>query len=308
MRLLAVILSLTALVLADVRDKRSVVNLLTRLGPNGNQTLGNLVYFTPLLGLNYGDPNPRLRRLYDFIVVGAGPAGCVVANRLSKDPRVNVLLLELGKAEMTVAQDIPGSFIFQTSTDYNFGYLSERQKGACLGLINQQCAWHHGRGLGGSTIINNMLYTGGNWMDFDLWNASGNPGWSYKEVLPYFIRAEDANLRDFQHNGYHDDRDLKAIAHGILTAINITAQKPFRDLGVKLYTVPLPGCESFKFNSFDYWQCYVRVLTTTYYHYIATTKMGPASDPTAAHLAALAYMIGEKGADMIKQDNGLANG
>lgn len=74
---------------------------------------------------------------------------------------------------------------------------------------------------------------------------------------------------DFNYQYFEDERDLKAIAHGILTAINITAQKPFRDLGVKLYTVPLPGCESFKFNSFDYWQCYVRVLTTTYYHYVS---------------------------------------
>lgn len=626
MRLLVVALSLIVLVLAHFREKRSVVKLLTRLGPDRNQTLGNFFDFTPLLGLNYGDPNPRVRRSYDFIVVGAGPAGCAVANRLSEDPRVTVLLLELGKAEMTVAQDIPGAFIFQTSTDYNFGYLSEKQKGACLGLINEQCAWHHGRGLGGSTIINNMLYTRGNFRDFDMWNASGNPGWSYKEVLPYFIRAEDANLRDFQSNGFHgkggylsvedspyrtplapafvksaqraglpyidynsrdqlgvsyfqfttrrglrwsaargllnpiarrknlhvltrawvtkvlidettksaygveftrnrrtftvkakrevilsagafgsakllilsgigprkhlkelgikrikslpvgetlfehpgaigpvftvskpidkninleslitvpnvvsyafgkgpfasafceavayvktpyspysdlswpdieliqvalqvgddptpgarnffrvknsilnnyfrplyntrafmylpmlmhartkgsmklkstnpydhpdfkyqyfeDDRDLKAIAYGILTAINITNQKPFRDLGVKLYSVPVPGCESIKFNSFDYWQCYVRVLTTTYYHYIATTKMGPVSDPTAVvdarlkvhgvrnlrvadvgivpalpsgHTSAIAYMIGEKAADMIKQDN-----
>ncbi|EDS45439.1 glucose dehydrogenase [Culex quinquefasciatus] len=152
----------------------------------------------------------------------------------------------------------------------------------------------------------------------------------------------------FNYKYFEDERDLKALAYGIQAAINITGQKPFIDLGVEQYTVPLPGCETIEFNTIEYWQCYVRVLTTTFYHYInlavvdriesfqvGTCKMGPTSDPTtvvdarlrvhgmknlrvvdvgiiptppSAHLAALAYMIGEKGADMIKQDNGLANG
>lgn len=204
-RVLTIVLILTGLLLSDSnkREKRSVVKLLTQLGPYRNQTLGNFVDFSSVLGLYYGDPNPKVRRSYDFIVVGAGPAGCAVANRLSEDPTVNVLLLELGKAEMAATSGVPATFLWQASTDYNFGYVTERQTGACLGLVNEQCAWHHGRGLGGSTIINNLIYTRGNFRDYDMWNASGNPGWSYGEVLPYFIRAEDANLRDFQNNGYH---------------------------------------------------------------------------------------------------------
>ncbi|XP_021706596.1 glucose dehydrogenase [FAD, quinone] [Aedes aegypti] len=445
-------------------------------------------------------------------------------------------------------QDIPASNIYQVSMAYNFAYVSEPQTGGCLGMKERRCAWHHGRGLGGSTLINNMIYTRGNWRDYDSWNASGNVGWSYDEVLPYFIRAEKENLRDFGNNGFHgkegylsvediayrtplaskfvksaqeigmpyidynsafgsaqllmlsgvgpkdhlaameidliqnlpvgetlyehpgaigpvftigkhidklinfdyaltvptavqylfgkgfftcslteslgylkssvstnsdpdwpdveliqiagdigddsspgaqnyfritdeimtayfkplfkvrsfmylpmlmhpwtkgsvklrstnpyepllfnykyfeDERDLQSLVEGIKKAIQITSQKPFVDIDAKLYDVKVPGCEAFEFNSDDYWRCHVKVLTTTYYHYVATCKMGPETDPTAvvdprlrvhgikklrvvdvgivpkaptAHTTAIAYMIGDKGSDMIKEDNNL---
>ncbi|XP_055591500.1 glucose dehydrogenase [FAD, quinone]-like [Uranotaenia lowii] len=613
---------------AAERRKRAIENLLNRLGSTRNQSLGDYIDFSEFLGLDYGDRNPPLRKSYDFIVVGAGPAGCAVANSLSKNPDITVLLLELGKSEIPLAQDVPATFLTQSSTDYNFGYVTNRQTGGCLGLIDQRCGWHHGRGLGGSTLINSMIYSRGNWRDFDAWNASGNPGWSWKEVLPYFIKAEDANIRDFEGNGFHgtggylavensgdstplaptmveaaqqfglpyidynsgnqlgtsftqyntkrglrwsaarallnpirhrknlhvltkawvtkilidessntaygveytrnkkrfrvrakrevvlsagafgsakllmlsgvgpedhlkslgiqvfknlpvgeslyehpgvigpvfvvnrpvdntfnidsiinlqnsaaylvgrglftspytesltfvktpfspypdreypdveliqvglqagddlspsprnffrlndtilndyfralydvrafmflpllmhsrtkgsmtlksqnpfahpvfnynyfeDERDLEALVYGIKTAIAITKQQPFQELGVELYQKKLPGCEAFVFNTDHYWRCYTRVVTTTFYHYIATCKMGPESDPTSvvdarlrmhgmknlrvvdagiiprppsAHLVAIAYMIGDKGADMIKEDNGI---
>ncbi|XP_001867686.2 glucose dehydrogenase [FAD, quinone] [Culex quinquefasciatus] len=166
--------------------------------------LGNLIDFSRVLGLYYGDPEPELLEAYDYIVVGAGPAGSVVANRLTEDPEVTVLLLEIGKAEIPLIQQVPGLFVTQALTDYNFGYLTERQRKACLGLVDQRCAWHQGRGLGGSTIINDMLYTRGNRREFDYWNVTGNPGWSYEEVLPYFLKSEDAKIKDFGSNGYHN--------------------------------------------------------------------------------------------------------
>lgn len=189
--------------LATTRSKRWILEELNSLGPGGNKSLGDYVDFSRVFGLHYGNPVPRIRKSYDFIVVGAGPAGCSVANHLSDNPSVTVLLLDLGKPEISIMQDIPASNIYQVSMAYNFAYVSEPQTGGCLGMKERRCAWHHGRGLGGSTLINNMIYTRGNWRDYDSWNASGNVGWSYDEVLPYFIRAEKENLRDFGNNGFH---------------------------------------------------------------------------------------------------------
>ncbi|XP_039443578.1 glucose dehydrogenase [FAD, quinone]-like [Culex pipiens pallens] len=599
-----------------------LLSYLTKLGKHGNQTLGDFIDFSKYFGMAYGDPEPVLQNEYDYIVVGAGPAGCVLANRLSEDPTVSVLLLELGKSEISTIQTVPGAVSFQPSTNYNFGYLTEPQRGACLAMEGRRCAWHAGRGLGGSTIINVMVYTRGNRREFDAWNLTG---WSYDEVLPYYEKVENAKIRDFDEirgtggylpvenspyrtklvdafvesgqqfglpfldyngkeqsgisyaqftmkqgkrwsagraylnsiqnrqnlhvltkawatkvlideaaktasgveytrnkqtfrvaakrevilsagtfgsakllllsgigpnnhlselgikiiqdlpvgqtlydhpgvlgplftvnktiddninfetminfnnavqymfgvgpltipitegisfiktpvsehpdpsipdveimqfaaalpvdsspsvqrffnlnnktmeafvkplfnkrsfmyfpvllhsrtkgsltlkstNPYHhpnfhyqyfdDDRDLQALVHGIKTALAITAQKPFRELGVELYRTKVPGCERYAIENDDYWRCYVRTMTTSVWHYVGTCKMGNDSDQSAVvderlrvrglrklrvvdasvipvaplgHTSAYVYMIGEKAADMIKEDNG----
>ncbi|KAL9702544.1 hypothetical protein quinque_006062 [Culex quinquefasciatus] len=189
----------------------ALVVILLLLGGMGTFTDGLLDFRTMLNGfyglpsdlfeINYG--NPKLRKEYDFVIVGAGPAGCVLANRLSEDPSVTVLLLEIGKGEIPVFSDPPLLGPTLASTDYNFGYQTEVQRYGCQGLRGKRCSWAHGRGVGGSSIINNVIFTRGNKRDYDAWARAGNPGWSWDEIMPYYKKLENANIKDFGDNGFH---------------------------------------------------------------------------------------------------------
>ncbi|XP_055592299.1 glucose dehydrogenase [FAD, quinone]-like [Uranotaenia lowii] len=154
-----------------------------------------------LFEVNYG--HPSLRQSYDYVIVGAGPAGCVLANRLSEDSSKSVLLLEIGKGEIPVFTDPPLLGPTLASTDFNFGYQTEVQKYGCQGMRGKRCSWAHGRGVGGSSIINNVIYTRGNKRDYDSWAKAGNTGWGWEDMLPYFRKVERANIRDFDNNGFH---------------------------------------------------------------------------------------------------------
>lgn len=136
---------------------------------------------------------------YDYVVVGAGSAGSVVANRLiSADPSLEVLLLEAGgddtRPEIFVPSALPALF----GTEIDWAYLTEPEPG----LDGRRIYHPRGKVLGGSSAINGMIYIRGNRHDFDRWEAAGNSGWGYEHVLPYFIRAE-ANSRgaDRYHGG-----------------------------------------------------------------------------------------------------------
>lgn len=139
-------------------------------------------------------PERPLAKEYDFIIVGSGPAGCVIANRLSEDGKYSVLILEAGKPESPILSDAPISSPILQSTPFNWGYSTTRQKRVCLGMIDSKCNWPHGKVLGGSTVLYYMIYTRGNRRDFDNWAKAGNIGWSWQDVLPYFIRSENATL------------------------------------------------------------------------------------------------------------------
>ncbi|GFS54173.1 glucose dehydrogenase [Trichonephila inaurata madagascariensis] len=145
------------------------------------------------------------KKEYDYIIVGGGTAGSVVANRLSEDPCVNVLLLEAGKAPPVIS-DIPGisKFFFEYSSDLTWNYTTVPQKHTAKALRNRQVRFVTGRGLGGSSVVSSSYYTRGNRKDFDAWALQGATGWSYEEVLPYFLKFEDN--RDFEYlaNGYHN--------------------------------------------------------------------------------------------------------
>ncbi|XP_055541016.1 glucose dehydrogenase [FAD, quinone]-like [Wyeomyia smithii] len=140
---------------------------------------------------------------YDFIIVGAGAAGCVLANRLSENARWKVLLLEAGPAENEF-NNIPVLTTFVQNSHYNWADVAEPQNGSCWGMVDQRCSIPHGKGLGGSTMINYMIYNRGNPADFDRWAAMGNPGWSYSDVFPYFLKTERASLRGLEDSKYHN--------------------------------------------------------------------------------------------------------
>ncbi len=135
---------------------------------------------------------------YRFIIIGAGSAGCVLANRLSADPANQVLLLEAGGRDWNPLLHMPaGLSQLVNNRRINWAFATEPQ----AQLEGRQLYWPRGKVLGGSSSINAMCYTRGQPQDYDEWATAGNDGWSYAEVLPYFKRAEDQQHGLSMHHG-----------------------------------------------------------------------------------------------------------
>ncbi|MGC6485727.1 MAG: GMC family oxidoreductase, partial [Candidatus Puniceispirillales bacterium] len=138
----------------------------------------------------------------DYIIIGGGSAGCVLANRLSADPRYRVLLIEAGGEDRNPLIHIPAGYI-KTMINPAINWMFESEPGE--GTAGRKIAFPRGKVMGGSSAINAMLYVRGQQQDYDGWAQRGNRGWSYEDVLPYFRKAEhceamatetmDANLR-----------------------------------------------------------------------------------------------------------------
>lgn len=136
---------------------------------------------------------------YDYIIIGAGSAGCVLANRLSKNGAHRVLILEAGGPDTNPNIHIPGAYSKLHYTKDNWNLWSEPQEN----ILNRKIYLPRGKTLGGSSSINAMVYVRGNRADYDGWAALGNEGWSYAEVLPYFLRSEHHEQADKLDPGYH---------------------------------------------------------------------------------------------------------
>ena len=124
---------------------------------------------------------------YDYVIVGAGSSGCVLANRLSADGRHKVLLLEAGPKDNYLWIHIPigyGKTMFHK--DYNWGFYTDPE----ANMRNRKIYWPRGRGLGGSSSINGLIFIRGQSDDYDHWAQLGNAGWDWNSVLPYFIKSE----------------------------------------------------------------------------------------------------------------------
>ncbi|KAG5900274.1 hypothetical protein JTB14_000801 [Gonioctena quinquepunctata] len=185
--------------------------------------VGSTLWLIPLIlaGLtyvNYNKLDPEapvinvrtINRDYDFVVIGGGSAGAVVASRLSEIPNWKVLLLEAGPDENEIS-DVPSLAAYLQLSKLDWTYKTEYTGRACLGMKNGQCNWPRGKVLGGSSVLNYMLYVRGNRHDYDLWEQLGNSGWNYDNVLEYFKKSEDNRNPYLAKTPYHNEGGLLTI-------------------------------------------------------------------------------------------------
>ncbi|XP_031636376.1 glucose dehydrogenase [FAD, quinone]-like isoform X3 [Contarinia nasturtii] len=156
-----------------------------------------------------------LNEPFDFIVVGAGSAGSVVASRLSENPNWKVLLLEAG-GDPPIESEIPLWYFPLQNSEYDWKFRSEPSETACRSVKGGGCFWPRGKMLGGSHGLNGAVYLRGHKSDFDEWQSMGNTDWGWDSVLEYFKKSETNANRSFvehQNGEWHSDKGEMGVDH-----------------------------------------------------------------------------------------------
>lgn len=177
----------------------------------------------------------KIDDVYDYVIVGGGSAGSVLASRLSEDKSSKVLLLEAGGFyDENLLFHIPIHWLDLENTKHDWEYYTEPQKSSCLGMKDSRCFWPRGRVLGGSSVLNAMQYTRGSRYDFDEWAANGCTGWSYKDVLPYFLKSEDIQIDELKSSKYHHSGGPMAVSGGRVTELSDLYLQAGQELGYNI--------------------------------------------------------------------------
>ncbi len=167
-----------------------------------------------------------MQKEFDFIIVGAGSAGCLLANRLSFNPNHKVLIIEAGGKDFHPYLKIPAAYFKLWESNFAYQYYSEPEKE----LNGRKLFMPRGKTLGGSSAINAMIYIRGHQEDFDEWEKMGNTGWAYKNVLPYFMKSE--NNEDFQNEYHSKGGDLNVKINPFLNEVTAKMIEAASEIGI----------------------------------------------------------------------------
>ncbi|XP_054278566.1 glucose dehydrogenase [FAD, quinone]-like [Macrosteles quadrilineatus] len=191
---------------------------------------------------HYDSYVPGKGEAFDFIVVGGGSSGSVVASRLAENPHWNILLVEAG-GDPTMTSEIPGLFGASQDTEIDWQFKTHPQDGMFQGLADKRSAISRGKVLGGSNTLQYYDYVRGSPKDYDHWKEEGNEGWGYHDVLPYFKRSEGIRAKEIvsdpkvaKYHGKDGPLTVESIRDDGLSTLEAALSKAMDELGYHTHT------------------------------------------------------------------------